>query len=70
MNIKKILALLLALVLVLSLAACGGDAGNDTQKPDNSGNSADQNGELGFFIHGMHLLYFCSYHIAFLEKRQ
>lgn len=40
MNIKRILALLLALVMVLSLTACGSDAGKDTQKPINSGNNA------------------------------
>ena len=30
---KKILATLLALVMALSLAACGGKSGGDTQQP-------------------------------------
>ena len=33
---KKILATLLALVMVLSLAACGGDKGGSTQQPAGS----------------------------------
>lgn len=46
MNIKRILALLLALVMVLSLAACGSDAGENPQKPDTGDNSSQQ-GESG-----------------------
>ena len=38
---KKLFALLMALVMVLSLAACGGDKGGDTQQPADSGNSTD-----------------------------
>lgn len=38
---KKLFALLMALVMVLSLAACGGDEGGDTQQPAGSGSSAD-----------------------------
>ena len=33
---KKILALLLALVMVFSLAACGGNSNNETKAPDES----------------------------------
>ena len=36
---KKLFALLMALVMVLSLAACGGDKGGDTQAPADSGAS-------------------------------
>ncbi|WP_300861485.1 extracellular solute-binding protein [uncultured Oscillibacter sp.] len=36
---KKLFALLMALVMVLSLAACGGDKGGDTQAPADSGTS-------------------------------
>lgn len=36
---KKFLATLLTLVMVLSLAACGGDKGGDTQAPADSGTS-------------------------------
>ena len=36
---KKFLATLLALMMVLSLAACGGDKGGDTQAPADSGTS-------------------------------
>ena len=39
---KKLFALLMALVMVLSLAACGGDKGGDTaQQPADSGSSSD-----------------------------
>ena len=38
---KKLFALLMALVMVLSLAACGGDNGGDTQAPADSGTSTD-----------------------------
>ncbi len=38
---KKLFALLMALVMVLSLAACGGDKGGDTQAPADSGSSTD-----------------------------
>lgn len=44
MNIKRILALLLALVMVLSLAACGGDNTNDTKDPAGNGDSSQQGG--------------------------
>ena len=36
---KKLFALLMAMVMVLSLAACGGDKGGDTQAPADSGAS-------------------------------
>ncbi len=38
---KKLFALLMALVMVLSLAACGGEKGGDTQAPADSGASSD-----------------------------
>nr|WP_325214926.1 extracellular solute-binding protein [uncultured Oscillibacter sp.] len=38
---KKLFALLMALVMVLSLAACGGDKGGDAQQPADSGASTD-----------------------------
>ena len=34
MNVKKIITLLLAALLVLSLAACGKQGSDDTTKPD------------------------------------
>ena len=37
---KKLFALLMALVMVLSLAACGGDKGGDTQAPADSGTTS------------------------------
>ena len=37
MNMKKMLALLLTLVMVLSLAACGGNSGGDKQPPADGG---------------------------------
>ncbi len=40
---KKLFALLMALVMVLSLAACGGDKGGDTQQ--SSGNDTQQSGD-------------------------
>lgn len=45
---KKLFALLIALVMLLSLAACGGDQGNqnDPVKPDNSSNTGNQDGTL------------------------
>ena len=36
---KKLTALLLAFVMVLSLAACGGDTGNNASTPNNSDNA-------------------------------
>ena len=39
MTMKKFLATLLARVMVLSLAACGGDKGGDTTPPADSGNT-------------------------------
>lgn len=38
---KKLFALLMAMVMVLSLAACGGDKGGDTQAPADSGTPSD-----------------------------
>lgn len=38
---KKILALLLALVMVFALAACGGDSGTSDEKEEGKSNSAD-----------------------------
>ena len=38
---KKLFALLMALCLVLSLAACGGDKGGETQQPADSGSSTE-----------------------------
>ena len=37
---KKLFALLMALSLVLSLAACGGDKGGDTQPADGDSQTA------------------------------
>nr|WP_325181581.1 extracellular solute-binding protein [uncultured Oscillibacter sp.] len=53
---KKILATLLALVMALSLAACGGKSGGDTQQPANGGDQkpadtaqpADDGGEKDY----------------------
>jgi len=41
---KKIIALLLALVMVLSLAACGGEKAPETQAPQQGGNEQPQQG--------------------------
>ena len=38
---KKLFALLMALVMVLSLAACGGDKGGDSQQSGDSQSSGD-----------------------------
>lgn len=49
---KKALSLLLAMVMVMSLAACGGDSGNDNPSnnnpgSNNSGSASDENGGEG-----------------------
>ena len=38
---KKLFALLMAMVMVLSLAACGGDKGGDTQAPADTSTPSD-----------------------------
>lgn len=44
---KKALSLLLALIMVMSLAACGGDSGNDNPSGNNPGTVSDGNGGEG-----------------------
>lgn len=43
---KKLLALLLALIMVLSFAACGEDGGNDTQPGGNNGGETEGTKEI------------------------
>lgn len=42
MNVKKIITLLLAALLVLSLAACGKQGSDDTKKPDSEPKNAQE----------------------------
>lgn len=48
-NLKKILSLILALAMVLSLAACGGSSGGDTEKEpaDDGGAAAAESSDTG-----------------------
>ncbi len=52
-NFKRIIALMLALAMVLSLAACAGGTGNGSQQTGGSGGSADTAFDTDAFINSM-----------------
>lgn len=58
MKMKKLVSMLLALVMVLSLAACGGDQSKDTSTPDSGDDAAAEEIVVGVSLMDMQWEYF------------